>query len=62
MVTLSQHLPRRTKKSYEWPIRITNPSAIIIKMGAPKCERGMKYLVIQTSFSSLDISANTATR
>jgi hypothetical protein len=39
MAPLSQHLPRRTEKSHECPIRITNPSAITRKMGAPKCER-----------------------
>jgi hypothetical protein len=62
MAPLSQHLPRRTQKSHECPIRITNPSAIIRKMGAPKCERGMKYSVINPLSNSLDTSLHTASR
>jgi len=62
MAPLSQHLIRRTEKSHEWPIRVTGPSVIIRKMGAPKCEGGIKYSVIHPSFSSLDTSLNTASR
>jgi len=62
MAPLSQYLPRRSEKSHECPIRITNPSATIKKMGTPKCERGMKYSVVNSSSSSLDTSANTASR
>jgi hypothetical protein len=43
---LSKHLTGRTERSHEWPVRITNPSAIIRKIGAPECERGMKFSVI----------------
>jgi len=62
MAPLSQHLTRRNEKSHEWPIRVTGPSAIIRKMGAPKCERRIKYSIIHPSSSSLDTSLNTASR
>jgi hypothetical protein len=62
MAPFSQHLTRRTEKSHEWPIRITNPPAIIRNMGAPKRERGMKYSIIHPSFSSLETSLNAASR